>query len=134
MRVSSTDVKSERIKTHQCSFYTRMQRNIQCRSRAQRTRSGSQNEVIRIKFQRLVCSGINLSFKPLLALHKAAIPPQSMMQCPRRPIRRHPPRSMPLFKWIRSPESESSMPSKEAFVRGTSHIRCNPLTLPNIRS
>ncbi|KAI5681357.1 hypothetical protein M9H77_02584 [Catharanthus roseus] len=57
--------------------------------------------------------------------------PQSMMRCPRRPIGPHPARSMPLFKWIYSPESESSTPSEEALVQGTSHVQCNPLTLPN---
>ncbi|KAI5663854.1 hypothetical protein M9H77_23177 [Catharanthus roseus] len=45
-------------------------------------------------------------------------PLQSMMRCPRRPIGPHPPQSMPFFKWIHSPESETSMPSEEAFVRG----------------
>ncbi|KAI5656280.1 hypothetical protein M9H77_25073 [Catharanthus roseus] len=61
-------------------------------------------------------------------------PPQSMMQCPRRPIGPHPPRSMPLFKWIHSPEFETSTSSEEALVQGTSHVQCNPLTLPNTRS
>ncbi|KAI5668768.1 hypothetical protein M9H77_18621 [Catharanthus roseus] len=31
-------------------------------------------------------------------------PPQSMMQCTRRPIGPHPLRSTPLFKWIHSPK------------------------------
>ncbi|KAI5662507.1 hypothetical protein M9H77_21830 [Catharanthus roseus] len=103
-----------------------MQRNTQCHSRAQQTRSGSHNEVIRIKFRHLVvntsqtpyersiskqplsqnwskqatdswdtyqvCPGTNFSFKPLLTLHKAAVSPQSMMQCPHRPIGPRPPR------------------------------------------
>ncbi|KAI5664104.1 hypothetical protein M9H77_23427 [Catharanthus roseus] len=43
-----------------------------------------------------------------------------MMRCPRRPIGPHPPRSMPLFKWIRSPESESFTPSEDALIQGTS--------------
>ncbi|KAI5682006.1 hypothetical protein M9H77_03234 [Catharanthus roseus] len=40
-------------------------------------------------------------------------PPQSMMRCPHRLIGPHPPRCTPLFKWIHSPESESSTPSKK---------------------
>ncbi|KAI5676988.1 hypothetical protein M9H77_07938 [Catharanthus roseus] len=81
-----------------------------------------------------VCPGTNLNFKPLLALYKAAVPPQSMMRCPRRPIGPHLPRSTPFLKWIHSPESESSMPSEEDLVRGTSYVQCNPLALPNTRS
>ncbi|KAI5650424.1 hypothetical protein M9H77_36429 [Catharanthus roseus] len=54
MRVSSVAGKSERIKTHQCNFYIRTQKNIPCHSRAPWTRSGSQNEVIVIKFRHLV--------------------------------------------------------------------------------
>ncbi|KAI5666260.1 hypothetical protein M9H77_16113 [Catharanthus roseus] len=84
---------------------------MKCHSRARRTRSGSHNEVIGIKFQHLVakhhtnwskyatnswstyqvCFGTNLSLKPLLALHKAAVLLQSMMRCPRRPIGPRPP-------------------------------------------
>ncbi|KAI5648137.1 hypothetical protein M9H77_34142 [Catharanthus roseus] len=154
MRVSSGAGKSERIKTHQCSFYTRMQRNTQCHSHARRTRSGSHNEPNTIRaldyqttvLPKLVKIGYrflghlpglpwdNLSFKPLLALHKVAVPPQSMMRCPRRPIGPHPPRSTPLFKWIHSPKSELSTPSEEALVRGTNHVQCNTLALPNTRS
>ncbi|KAI5648231.1 hypothetical protein M9H77_34236 [Catharanthus roseus] len=99
---------------------------MQCHSRARRTRSGSHNVVIGIKFRHLVvntsqtpyersitkqllfqnwskqatdswdtyqvCLRTNLSFKPLLALHKVAILPQSMMRCPRRPVGPCPPR------------------------------------------
>ncbi|KAI5661822.1 hypothetical protein M9H77_21145 [Catharanthus roseus] len=116
-----------------------MQKNMQCYNRAQRTRSGSQNEVIGNK------SGISfLGHLPSLPWDQSRCqvppdsslggrtPPQSMMRCPRRPIGSHPPRSMPLFKWIHSPESKSSTPSKEALVRETSHIQYNPLMLPNI--
>ncbi|KAI5680768.1 hypothetical protein M9H77_01995 [Catharanthus roseus] len=145
---------SERIKTHQHSFYTRMQRNMQCYNRAQWTRSGSQNKIIGNK------SGISNSHQPntvraldyqTTALPKTGLPwdqpqcrvppdsslggltpPQSMMWCPHRPIGPHPPRSTPLFKWIHSPESKSSTPSEEALVREISHVQCNPLTLPNI--
>ncbi|KAI5677529.1 hypothetical protein M9H77_08479 [Catharanthus roseus] len=35
-------------------------------------------------------------------------PQQCMTRCPRRPIGPQPPRSTPVFKWIHSPESESS--------------------------
>ncbi|KAI5664188.1 hypothetical protein M9H77_23511 [Catharanthus roseus] len=154
MRVSSAAGMFERIKTHQCSFYTRMQRNKQSHSRARRTRSRSHNEpntirvlayqttalpkLVKIGYRFLgtyqVCPGTNLSFKPLLALHKEAIPPQSMMRCPRRLIRPHPLRSTTLLKWIHSPESKSSTPLEETLVRGTSHVLCNPLTLPNTRT
>ncbi|KAI5677652.1 hypothetical protein M9H77_08602 [Catharanthus roseus] len=65
-----------------------------------------------------VCPGTNLSFKPLLGLHKVAIPPYSMMRCPRRPIGPRPTQSTPLFKWIHSPESITSTPSEEVLVRG----------------
>ncbi|KAI5659680.1 hypothetical protein M9H77_28473 [Catharanthus roseus] len=127
MRVLSAAGKSERIKTHQRNFYTRIQRNMKCHSRALRTKSGSQNEVIGTKIQHLVVNtsqilyersiakpplfpyqwskqptdswgtyelypGTNLSFKPLLALHKAAVSPQIMMRCPCRPIGPRPPR------------------------------------------
>ncbi|KAI5654979.1 hypothetical protein M9H77_32166 [Catharanthus roseus] len=67
-----------------------------------------------------VWPGTNLSF--------------DMIWCTRRSIGPHPPRSMPLFKWIHTPEFETSTPSEEALVRGNSHIQCNPLTLLNTRS
>ncbi|KAI5676819.1 hypothetical protein M9H77_07769 [Catharanthus roseus] len=70
-----------------------------------------------------VCPWTNLSFKPLLALRKSAVPSQSMMWCPRKPIGPLPPRSTPLFKWIHSSESETSMPSEEALIRETSHVQ-----------
>ncbi|KAI5673071.1 hypothetical protein M9H77_13435 [Catharanthus roseus] len=60
--------------------------------------------------------------------------PQSMMRIPYRPIGPHPPRSMPLFQWIHSPESKTSMSLERALVRRTSHVQCNPLTRPNTRS
>ncbi|KAI5664433.1 hypothetical protein M9H77_23756 [Catharanthus roseus] len=63
MRVSSTAGKSERIKTHQHSFYIRIQRNTQCHNRAQRTRSGSQNEVSGIKFRHLVVNTSQTPYK-----------------------------------------------------------------------
>ncbi|KAI5672201.1 hypothetical protein M9H77_12565 [Catharanthus roseus] len=132
MRVSSAAGKSDRIKTHQHSLYTRIQRNTQCHSRVRRTMSGSHNEVIEIKFRNLVVNTnqtpyersitkqplsrnwpkqatdswgtyqvyprANLSFKPLLALHKAVVPPQSMMPCPHRSIGTRPPWYYALFK------------------------------------
>ncbi|KAI5676197.1 hypothetical protein M9H77_07147 [Catharanthus roseus] len=98
MRVSRVAGKSERIKTHQHNFYTRIQRNMQCHSWATRTKSTSQNEVIGTKFRHLVvktsqtpyghsitkqphshitdswgtyqvCPGTNLGFEPFLTLH-----------------------------------------------------------------
>ncbi|KAI5681961.1 hypothetical protein M9H77_03189 [Catharanthus roseus] len=122
MRVSSAARKSERIKTHQRSFYTRMQRSTQCHSRAQRTWSGSHNKIIGIEFRHLVVN-INQTpyersitkqplsqnwskqatdswgtYQPLLALHKAVVPPQSTMRCPRKPIEPHPPRYYALLQ------------------------------------
>ncbi|KAI5654745.1 hypothetical protein M9H77_31932 [Catharanthus roseus] len=91
-RVSSTAGKSERIKTHQRNFYTRMQKNTQCHSQARRIRSGSHNDATDSWGTYQVCPGTTLSFKPLLALHKVVVPPQSMMWCPRRLIGSHPPR------------------------------------------
>ncbi|KAI5667713.1 hypothetical protein M9H77_17566 [Catharanthus roseus] len=98
MRGSNATGKSERIKTHHCKFYTRIQNNMQCNSWVL---SGSHNEPnilraldsittalsIHIKpgyrswdtYQ--VCLETNLSFKSLLTLHKAAVPPYSMIRC-----------------------------------------------------
>ncbi|KAI5654805.1 hypothetical protein M9H77_31992 [Catharanthus roseus] len=100
--------------------------------------SNPQNEAIGTKFRHLV---VNISQTPYersitKQLHSYIIG-QNRLQtlgAPTRPIGPHPPRSTPLFKWIHSPESESSTPSKEALVQGTSHVQCNPLTLPNTRS
>ncbi|KAI5658004.1 hypothetical protein M9H77_26797 [Catharanthus roseus] len=64
MRVSSVAGKSERIKTHQCSFYTRIQRNMQCHSRAPRTKFGSQNEVIGTKFRHLIVNASQTPYEP----------------------------------------------------------------------
>ncbi|KAI5647940.1 hypothetical protein M9H77_33945 [Catharanthus roseus] len=49
----------------------------------------------------------NLSFKPLLILQKAVVPPQSMMWCPCRPIGPNPPWCYAIFKRIYSPESKT---------------------------
>ncbi|KAI5649503.1 hypothetical protein M9H77_35508 [Catharanthus roseus] len=127
MRVSSTTGKSERIKTHQCSFYTP---KITCNATVglHGQSLDPQNEAIRTKFRHLIFQA-----PPDSPLGSRA-PPQSIMRCPRRPIGPYPSRSTLLFKWIHSPESESSTPSEEALVRGTSHVQCNPLTLPNTRS
>ncbi|KAI5661698.1 hypothetical protein M9H77_21021 [Catharanthus roseus] len=118
-----------------------MQRNMQCYNRAQRTRFGSQNEVIGnksgISYYRFLGHLLGLPWDqprcrvPPDSSLSGRTPPKSMMRCPRRPIGRHPPRSMPLLKWIHSPEFKSSTPSEEAIIRGTSHVQCNLLTLPN---
>ncbi|KAI5654180.1 hypothetical protein M9H77_31367 [Catharanthus roseus] len=66
MRVSSAAEKSEQIKTHQRSFYTRIQRNMECHSWAPWTKSGSQNGVIRIKFWHLVVKTTQTPYKRLI--------------------------------------------------------------------
>ncbi|KAI5681424.1 hypothetical protein M9H77_02652 [Catharanthus roseus] len=102
MRGSNAAGKSEQIKTHQRSLYTRIQKNmLQIPMAPTRSALGPT----------LVSSPSWLSTR--------LIGPQPLQ-------------SMPLFKWIHSPESETSTPSEEALVRETSHIQCNPLTLPNI--
>ncbi|KAI5676182.1 hypothetical protein M9H77_07132 [Catharanthus roseus] len=53
-----------------------------------------------------------------------------VMRCPRRPIGHTLHGTSPLFKWIHSTESKTSMPSKKALVQRTSHVQCNSLTLP----
>ncbi|KAI5653380.1 hypothetical protein M9H77_30567 [Catharanthus roseus] len=92
MRVSSSTGKSKRIKTHQYNFHTRIHRNMQCHTRDPRTRSGSRNETTDSRGTYQVYPGTNLSFKPLLALHKVVIQSQSMMRSPRGSIEPRPPR------------------------------------------
>ncbi|KAI5657981.1 hypothetical protein M9H77_26774 [Catharanthus roseus] len=54
------------------AFTPEFKRAYNCNSRALRTKFGSHNKV---------CPETNLSFKPLMTLHKAAVPPQSMIRC-----------------------------------------------------
>ncbi|KAI5681973.1 hypothetical protein M9H77_03201 [Catharanthus roseus] len=143
MRVSSAAGKSERIKTHQSSFYApNLKEHVM-------QQWGSKDKVWIPKMRPSEPSfGISqlLGHLPGLPWDQPQFrappdsplggrtPPQSMMRCPRRPIGPHPLRSMPLFNWIHSPESKTSTPSEEALVRGTSYVQFNPLTLPNTRS
>ncbi|KAI5671842.1 hypothetical protein M9H77_12206 [Catharanthus roseus] len=112
--------------------------------------SDPQNEVIGTKFRHLVVNTSQTPYErsitkglpwdqpqfraPPDSPLGGRTPPKNMMGCPRRLNGPHPPRSMPHFKWIYSSESETSAPLEEALIRGTSHIQCNPLTLPNTRS
>ncbi|KAI5667486.1 hypothetical protein M9H77_17339 [Catharanthus roseus] len=138
MRVSSAAGKSERIKTHQRSFYApNLEEHV--------IQQWSSTNKVQIPETRplepnswgtyQVCPWDQPQFRaPPDSPLGGRTPSQSMMRCLRRPIGSHPPRSIPLFKWIHSLESESSMPSEEALVRGTSHVQCIPMMLPNTRS
>ncbi|KAI5668813.1 hypothetical protein M9H77_18666 [Catharanthus roseus] len=93
--------KSKRIKTRQCGFYTRIKKNMSCKSRAPRTQSGTHNEyqpnILRALYYVTIAFSIhrkpgyrsqstyqvhpetNLDFKFLLTLYMAAVPSQSLM-------------------------------------------------------
>ncbi|KAI5671945.1 hypothetical protein M9H77_12309 [Catharanthus roseus] len=136
MRVSSIAGKSERIKTHQCSFYTEFKET--CNAIV-----GFHRQSLDPKTRSLEPSYRLLGHLPSLPWDQPRFrappdsplggrtPLHSIMWCPCRPIGPHSPWSTPLFKWIHFPESKMSTPSEEALVRGTSHVQCNPLTLPN---
>ncbi|KAI5678567.1 hypothetical protein M9H77_09517 [Catharanthus roseus] len=137
MRFSSAAEESERIKTHQRSFYApnlkehvMQQWGSTDKVRIPKTRPSEQNSWGTYQ----VCPGTNLSFEPPDSPQGGRTPLRSMIRGPRRLIGPHPPRSTPLFKWIHSLDSETSTPLEEALVRGTSHAQCNPLTLPSTRS
>ncbi|KAI5676060.1 hypothetical protein M9H77_07010 [Catharanthus roseus] len=88
MRVSSTVGKSERIETHQCSFYTPIQRNMQWHSWAPRTRFGSRNEVVRIKFWHLVVDTNQTPYERSITKQPHSyITGQNRLQTPRAPTR-----------------------------------------------
>ncbi|KAI5661257.1 hypothetical protein M9H77_20580 [Catharanthus roseus] len=136
MRVSSATGKSERIKIHQRNFYApNLKKHVMQqwgstdKVRIPKTRPSEPSSGISLLGHLPGLSWDQPQFRaPPDSPLGGRTPLQSMMRCP------HPLRSTPLFKWIHSPESETSTPSKEALVRGTSHVQCNPLTLPNTRS
>ncbi|KAI5653381.1 hypothetical protein M9H77_30568 [Catharanthus roseus] len=88
MRVSSTARKFERIKTHQHNFYTRIQRNMQCHTRAPQNRSRSRNEVIRIRFRHLIVNSSQTQYgHSITEQPHSHITGQNMLQIPGAPYR-----------------------------------------------
>ncbi|KAI5682827.1 hypothetical protein M9H77_04055 [Catharanthus roseus] len=88
MRVLSAAGKSVRIKVYQCSFYNRIQRNMQCYSRAPRIRFGSRNEVIRLKFRHLIVNTSQTPYKRLITKQPHShITGQNRLQTPGAPTR-----------------------------------------------
>ncbi|KAI5678400.1 hypothetical protein M9H77_09350 [Catharanthus roseus] len=112
MRVPSTAGKCKRIKTHQHSFYPQTsgchnevigitfrhlvlntsQTPYECSITKQPLSQNWSKQATDSWGIYQVYPGTNISFKPLQALDKAAILPQSMMRCPRRSIGPCPPR------------------------------------------
>ncbi|KAI5653662.1 hypothetical protein M9H77_30849 [Catharanthus roseus] len=108
-QVSSAAGKSEQIKTHQRSFYAPNLKEHSIPAK-HHTSAPLQNNRTPIS---LVKTGYRLlGHLPGLPWDQPQFrappdfplggptPPQSMMQCPRRPIGPHPQQSTPLFKWI----------------------------------
>ncbi|KAI5682534.1 hypothetical protein M9H77_03762 [Catharanthus roseus] len=128
MRVSTTAGKSERIKTHQHSFYAPKFKKtcnvivgLHGQSPDPQTRPSEPSYKLLGHLPGLPWDQPQFCTPPDSPLGGRTLS-QSMMRCTGRPIGPHPPLSTPLFNWIHSSKSEVSTPSEEALVRGTSHV------------
>ncbi|KAI5649337.1 hypothetical protein M9H77_35342 [Catharanthus roseus] len=137
MRVSSAAGKSERIKTHQCSFYAPNLKEHVVQQWGSTDKfwhlvvNTSQTPYeCSITNNRIPITLVKTGYK-LLGHQPTTVPPQSMMRCPRKHRLGH------ALKVLRPSSSGSTLrvknlstSSEEALVRGTSHVQCNPLTRP----
>ncbi|KAI5663952.1 hypothetical protein M9H77_23275 [Catharanthus roseus] len=122
MRVSTVAGKSDRIKTHQRSFYApnlkehvMQQWGSTDKVRIPKTRPSEPSYRFLGHLPSLPWDQPHFRVPPDSPLGGRTVP-WSMIQCPHRSIGPHPSQSTPLFKWIHFPESESSTPSEEALV------------------
>ncbi|KAI5659509.1 hypothetical protein M9H77_28302 [Catharanthus roseus] len=136
MMVSSTAGKSERIKTHQRSFYAPNSKEhvMQQWGSTDKFRHLVVN-TIQTPYERSITNNrtpislVKTGYR-LLGHLPATVPPQSMMRCPRKYRLGH------ALKVLRPSSSGSTLriknlsTSKKALVRGISHVQCNPLTHP----